>query len=162
MRLRIGLALASLAYAFLSLACVYIVLPEGLESPEAAGGESAGWSAVATNVGPAENGGLRIDLTIRNETGDWSAMEAIDGEPAALASGGETVDCETVFVGTGGHRLAPGFQMRAFTAGTKAEQVVQPIYVECPGAQASEGAILSLPYTYVTGQYNYYEPDNNR
>jgi hypothetical protein len=34
--------------------------------------------------------------------------------------------------------------------------------VECKGADAAPGATLSIPYTYVTGQYNYYEQDKNR
>jgi hypothetical protein len=34
--------------------------------------------------------------------------------------------------------------------------------VECAGVEASAGATLAIPYTYVTGQYNYYEQDKNR
>ena len=64
--------------------------------------------------------------------------------------------------GTGGHRLAPGFQMQGYIGGTKAEQETQLLYVECPGAEASPGSKLSIDYSYVTGQYNYYEPDNNK
>jgi len=150
-----------LACALLQYACAYIVLPEDLDSP--ASGVSKGWSAVVTNVGKSDAGDLHIDLTLRNETADWSAMQATAGKPAVLTTGGgKTTNCETVFVGTGGHRLAPGFQMRGFIAGTKAEPKTQLIYVECKGAEAAPGSKLSIDYSYVTGQYNYYEQDKNR
>jgi hypothetical protein len=146
-----------LAYALLLCACDYIVLPEDLDEPGGAG--SGAWSAVVTDV-ESEAGDLHIDLTLRNETGDWSAMQAAEGKPAVLTGGdGKTVDCEVVFVGTGGHRIAPGFQMRGFIAGTKAEPMTQLVYVECQGAEATSGSTLSIDYSYVTGQYNYYEPD---
>jgi hypothetical protein len=161
MSIRKILVPALLAYALFSFACKYIVLPEGLDTAGAAGKDSAGWSAAATNITNSDTGDLHIDLTLRNGTGDWSAMQAIDGKPAVLTSGGKNMNCETVFVSTGGHRLAPGFQMQGYTGGTKAEPVTQPIYVECPGAEAAPGAALSIPYTYVTGQYNYYEQDKN-
>jgi hypothetical protein len=115
---------------------------------------------VVTNVGKSDAGDLRVDITLWNKTGDWSAMEAVPNAPAALTDGeGKTTNCDTVFVGTGGHRLAPGFQVRGFIAGTKAEPETQLIYVECPGAEATSGSTLSIDYSYVTGQYNYYEPD---
>lgn len=145
-----------------NFACVYIVLPEGLEEPEAAESENVGWTGIVTNVSTSDAGDLRIEITIRNDTGDWSAMNAEDGEPALLSTGNEKVDCETVFVGTGGHRLAPGFQMRGYISGTKAEPQTQLIYVECAGAQISDGSTLSIDYIYVTGQYNYYEQDANQ
>ena len=149
-----------IAYTLFISACVYIVLPEGLDSP--ASTTSKGWSAVVTNVGKSEAGDLHIDLAIRNETGDWSAMTALEGNPAVLTSKDQSTNCEAVFVGTGGHRLAPGFQMQGYIGGTKAEQETQLLYVECPGAEASPGSKLSIDYSYVTGQYNYYEPDNNK
>jgi hypothetical protein len=148
-----------LVYALLTLACNYIVLPEDIDGPSA-GSES--WSAVATNVGTSDAGDLRIDITIRNDTGDWSAMQAVADKPAVLQAGGKTTNCDTVFVSSGGHRLAPGFQMRGFIAGTKAEPVTQLIYVECEGAEATSGAALSIDYIYFTGQYNYYEPEANK
>jgi hypothetical protein len=151
-----------LACTLFIYACAYIVLPEGLEASDAAGKGSNGWSAVVTNVGKSETGDLHIDITIQNETGDWSAMKATDGKPAVLTSDGKSTNCDTVFVGTGGHRLAPGFQMRGYVAGTKWEPMLQFIYVECAGAEAMTGSKLSIPYTYVTGQYNYYEQDKNK
>jgi hypothetical protein len=150
-----------LVCAVLLCACDYIVLPEDLEGP--ASGESRGWSAVVTGVGASAAGDLRIDLTLRNETGDWSAMQATPGKPAVLrAAGGQSVPCNTVYVGSGGHRLAPGFQVRGYTAGTKAEPTIQPIYVECQGAEAAPGSTLLIDHSYVTGRYNYYYPDANK
>jgi hypothetical protein len=145
----------------LLFACDYIVLPEDLDT--AASASSKGWSAVATNVGQSSAGDLHIDLTLRNETADWSALQATTNKPAVLTTGdGKTTNCDTVFVSTGGHRLAPGFQMRGFIAGTKAEPKTQLIYVECKGAAATPGSKLSIDYSYVTGEYNYYYPETNK
>jgi hypothetical protein len=150
-----------LACVLLLSACGYIVLPDDIDA--SASTISKGWSAVATNVGKSDAGDLRIDLTLRNETADWSAMQATANKPAVLTtSDGQTTNCETVFVGTGGHRLAPGFQMRGFTAGTKAEPETQLIYVECKGAEATPGSKLAIDYSYVTGEYNYYYPETNK
>ena len=147
-----------LVCALFTLACNYIVLPEDLDTSS---GESKGWSAVATNV-TSDAGHLHIDLAIRNDTNDWSAMQAVADTPAVLKAGGETTNCDTVFVSSGGHRLAPGFQMRGFVGGTKAEPETQLIYVECEGAEAAPEATLSIDYVYFTGQYNYYEPEANK
>jgi hypothetical protein len=118
---------------------------------------------MVTNAGRSDAGDLHIDLTIRNETGEWSAMQAAAAKPAVLTAGnGKTIKCDTVFVGTGGHRLAPGFQMRGYIAGTKAEPRTQLIYVECKGAEAAAGSTLTIDYSYVTGEYNYYYPDTNK
>jgi hypothetical protein len=117
-----------------------------------------GWIALATNVGTSAAGDLHIDLTILNETAEWSAMQAVPAKPAVLKAGdGQTTNCDTVFVGTGGHYLAPGFQMKGYTAGTQAEPKTQLIYVECKGAKAVPGSKLSMDVSYVTGQYNYYD-----
>lgn len=148
-----------LVYALIFGACDYIVLPDDLDT--GASTESKGWSAVATNVDTSSD--LHIDLTIRNETADWSAMQAAANKPAVLTTGsGKTSNCDTVFVSTGGHRLAPGFQMRGFVTGTKTEPKTQPIYVECKGAEATPGSKLSINYSYVTGEYNYYYPEANK
>ncbi|HMK09420.1 MAG TPA: hypothetical protein VK449_10350 [Anaerolineales bacterium] len=144
----------------LSLACAYIVLPEGLETSSSA--SSKGWLALPTSVTTTADGALRVDLTLRNETGDWSAMKAGEDKPAVLHAGGADHECTTVFVGTGGHRVAPGFQLRGYTAGTAAKPEVQPVYVECPGVALQPGATLSIDYSYVTGPYNYYEQEKGR
>jgi hypothetical protein len=146
-------------YALVSFACKYIVLPE---MDAASTIVDLGWHAIVTGTGETDSGGLRIDLAIRNDTGDWSAMQAVPERPAVLTAGGETIECASVTVGTGGHRLAPGFQMRGFIGGTKSEQQLMMLAVECEDAQATPGAILSIDYSYVTGQYNYYEQDKNK
>jgi hypothetical protein len=148
-----------LVCVLLNCACGYIVLPEDVGGPSAS---SEGWSAVATSISTADTGDLHIDITIQNKTGDWSAMQAAEGEPAVLRVGDKTANCDTVFVSSGGHRLAPGFQMRGFIGGTKAEPVTQLLYVECVGAEAASEAKLSINYVYFTGQYNYYEPEANK
>ena len=51
--------------------------------------------------------------------------------------------------------------MRGYTLGTKTEPVTQPIYVECEGTEVAPGSTLTIPYTYATGQYNYYEQGKN-
>ena len=120
--------------------------------------QAKGWIALATKIGTSDGGDLHIDLTILNETAEWSAMQAVAGKPAVLVAGdGNTSDCYTVFVSTGGYRLAPGFQMKGFTVGTEAEPKTQLIYVECKGAKAVPGSKLSIDVSYVTGQYNYYD-----
>ena len=152
--------LALLACSFFTFACVYIVLPEGLEAPEA---EAGVWNAVVTNVGQSDAGDLRIDITIRNDTGDWSTMQAVADKPAILTTGdGKTVNCDTVFVGTGGHRLAPGFQMRGYTVAKEGELETQFLYVECKGAAATPGSKLSLDYVSFSGDLYEYDPELNK
>jgi hypothetical protein len=116
---------------------------------------------VVTNVGKNDAGDLHIDITIRNETYDWSAMQS-SGQATLKSADGKNTSCDTVFVGTGGHRLAPGFQMRGYTTGTKAKPQTQLIYVECKGAQAAPGSTLSIDYSYVSGMLNYFEQDANK
>jgi len=149
-----------LASVFLVFACEYIVIPEE-EAGGVSFGENKGWSAVATNIGNSDTGDLHIDLAIHNETGEWSAMVAA-GKPAVLTAGGKKTNCETVFVGTGGQRLAPGFRMRGYIGGKQSEQKIQMLYVECAGGEAAPGSKLSIDYTYVVGEYNYYEQDKNK
>jgi hypothetical protein len=161
MNVRKMLIPALLAYAFFSFACVYIVLPEGLEVVE--GSESGVWNAVVTNVGKSDTGDLHIDITIRNDTGDWSTMQAVTDKPAVLTtSDGKTTNCDTVFVGTGGHRLAPGFQMRGYTDGKKSELKTQLLYVECEGAAAAPGSKLSIEYVSFGGVLDDYDPQANK
>ena len=149
--------------SLLLYACAYIVLPDLGDSGNPTPGASQGWTALVTNIGQSEAGDLHIDITIRNDTTDWSAMHAVADRPVVLAtSDGKTTNCDTVFVGTGGHRLAPGFQMRGYIAGTKAEPKTQLIYVECAGAKAAPGSKLSIDISYVTGEFNYYYPETNK
>ncbi len=164
MKVRKILIPALLACAFFSFACVYIVLPEGLEAPEAGqGSELKVWNAIVTNISKSDAGDLHIDITIRNDTGDWSTMRAVAGKPAVLTtSDGKTANCDTVFVGTGGHRFAPGFQMRGYTAGTTEESKIQTLYVECKGVAASAGSKLSIDYVSFGGDLDDYSPDANK
>jgi hypothetical protein len=139
-------------------ACAYIVTPDVDATPTSKAAE--GWAAVVTKVDTPSAGDLHIDITIRNKTGEWSAMQAVAGHPAVLTSSGKTTNCDTVIVGTGGSSVAPGFQMRGYTGGTKAEPKNQLLYVECKGAAAAPGSKLTIEYTYVTGEFNYYVATN--
>jgi len=145
-------------------ACVYIVLPEGLENPETGnGGEAGVWSAIVTNVGKSDAGDLHVDITIRNDTGNWSTMRAVEGKPAMLATGdGKTVNCDTVIIGTGKHRFAPGFQTRGYTVNDGGELKTQPLYVECKGVEASAGSTLSIYYESFNGILDDYDPEANK
>jgi len=153
-----------MACTFLSFACVYVVLPEGLATPEVVEEDSASkvWNAVVTNVGTSQAGDLHVDISIRNDTGDWSAMQAVPEKPAVLkTSDGKTTNCETVFIGTGGHRLAPGFQMRGYTAKNGDQFETQLLYVECKGASAAAGSTISIEYISYNGILDDYAPDAN-
>lgn len=138
-------------------ACKYIVLPAGLDTQSSI--VSKGWSAVVNGVSQTAAGDLHVDLTISNETAEWSMMKAVEGQPAILTSGGKEYNCETIFVGTGGHRLAPGFQMRGYIGGTKVKPEVQLLYVECAGVQAAAGAELAIDYVSYSGELNYYHQE---
>jgi hypothetical protein len=143
-------------------ACKYIVLPEGLEEFENAPG-SGTWSAVVTNVGTSEAGDLHVDIAIRNDMGDWSTMQSVPDKPALLrTSDGKTTSCETVFIGTGEHRLAPGFQARGFTVDEEGELKTQTLYVECKGATAAAGSTLSIDYMSYTGILDDYDAEANK
>jgi hypothetical protein len=124
-------------------------------------GAAGSWGAAVTGVSQTADGSLRIELYIHNQTGDWSAMAALPDRAAELSVGGVITMCDTVYVSTGGHRLAPGLRMRGYVGGTRAEPEVQALYVECAGAEAAPGATLAIDYSYVTGQYNYYEQEKN-
>jgi len=142
-------------------ACEYIVLPDE-EDTGSVYGANLGWGAKVTGVGTTAAGDLKIDLAIRNDTADWSAMRAEEKPAVLTAADGKKTNCGSVFVGTGGHRLAPGFQMRGYIAGKKSEPIVQIISVECKGAAAGAGSVLTIEYSYVTGPYNYYEQDKTK
>ena len=148
-----NLFLISVSAIFL-FACAYIVTP--MPEVSSISTTSKGWTAEVTNVGKSDAGDLHIDIAIKNETGDWSVMQAVAGRPAVITTGGKNINCDTVFVSTGGNRLAPGFQMRGYTGGTKIEPKPQLLYVECKGASLAPGSNLSIEYSYATGPYNYY------
>ncbi len=158
------LTLGLLLYLLVTSACAYVVLPEGLEEPEDPQAASAGgWTALATGVSQTPAGDLHVDLTIRNDTGDWSTMHALPGQAAELMTGdGETVQCDTVFVGTGGHRFAPGFQMRGYTVSEGGTLKTQLLFVECKGVSASAGSRLSIKYENFNGILDDYDPEMNK
>ena len=158
------LILISLVFSFITFACVYIVVPEGLEKPvEVEGSELQVWNALATDITKTAAGDTRIDLTIRNDTGDWSTLTAVENKPAQLKTeAGASTNCETVFVGTGGHRLAPGFQMRGYTTGKKDNQQIQDLFVECKDAEVTPGSKLLINYTSFSGILDDYEPETNK
>lgn len=62
------------------------------------------------------------------------------GQTAFLTADGKAINCDTVFIGTGGHRFAPGFQLRGYTTGERDDPQVQLLYVECKGVTASSGS----------------------
>lgn len=158
--MRGGLTAALVACAVVIAGCEYVVVPPEASGQAAVSGK--GWTAVPTSVGPTDGGALGIELTIRNDTGAWSAMEA-GAKPATFTSAdGATSSCATVKVGTGGHRVAPGLQIRGYQTGPKKAPVTELIRVECDGATAGPGAKLALDYVYATGEYNYYDPDATR
>jgi hypothetical protein len=153
----LGRSLLALACAAALAGCGYIVVPGDDSSPTPVA--TGAWVAVATKVEASAGGDLHVDLAIRNETGSWSAMQiAASGSATLTTSDGKSATCATAFVGTGGTRLAPGFQARGYTGGTKAKPVVQPLFVECAGAAPAAGEKLTIAYTYVTGEFNYYSP----
>ena len=154
MRTKKNIILLFVSAVFL-FACDYIVTPAPDVTPTSVAAQ--GWKGAVTNVGKNDAGELHIDITIRNETTDWSAMQAAEGKPAMLkTSDGKSTNCDTVFVSTGGNRLAPGFQIRGYTGGTKAAPKTQLLYVECKAATATPGSKLIIDYGYVTGPFYYY------
>ena len=151
----------TLICAFALAGCGYIVTPhdDATPTPAIAAGE---WTAVATKVEEA-SGALHVDLSIRNDTGDWSAMGIDNGGSVKLvASNGDTTPCATAFVGTGGTNLAPGFSARGYTGGTKLAPVTQLLSVECAGAAQAAGSKLAINYSYTVGDFNYYRPSAPR
>jgi hypothetical protein len=101
------IALLVLVVLFLN-ACAYIVTPEPATTPTSVA--SKGWFGFVTKVGPSESGSLRVELSLRNDTSDWSAMQAVAEKPVELVqSDGTKSTCESVFVSTGGNSLPPGF-----------------------------------------------------
>ncbi len=145
----------------------YVVVPDCEPNDHGWGCEnnkvqSKGWIALATNVGTSDSGDLHIDLAIQNETSQWSVLQTAAGKPAILKTAdGKSTSCDTVYVGTGGHYIAPGFQMRGYTSGTEADPKPQLIYVECKGAKPAPGSMLYIDVSYFTGQYNYYDKTAN-
>lgn len=143
----------------ISFGCKYVYVPEDLIAKRQ---ESTGWAAIITNISTTENNSLHIDITLRNLTADWSTMQVDPGNAVTLVSGGKSYACEEVNLSTGGHRLAPGFQMRGYTTGTLSDPQVQLNYVECEVANVEPGAQLLIDYEYFNGPLDYYHQDSNK
>ena len=120
-------------FTLLTSACAYIVVPADLMvTPTST--VSLGWSGVITNIEKSGAGDLHIEFSIKNDTQDWSAMNAVENKPAiVITSDGKKTNCDTVFIGTGETRLAPGFQVRGYTTGTIKDPKTQFLYVDCKG-----------------------------
>jgi hypothetical protein len=162
-RMRVPKALAAVMVVALALTgCDYVVPPidNSTPTPVLSG---QGWTAIVTGVSEA-NGALHVDLSLRNGTGDWSAMDVAASSAQVTDGSGKTTSCSTVFVGTSvfvndaGWYLPPGFVMKGYTGGTRAEQKTQLNYVECAGVAKAAGLKLTVKYTYITGPFNYYIP----
>ena len=147
---------AVIAMGFAATGCGYIVTPLETTAPTQSVADK-GWSAVVTNVAQGASGALHVDLAIRNDTGDWSALQASDSA-TVTTSDGKSTTCGTVFVATGGTSLAPGFVMHGYTGGSKTAPVKQLLFVECAGITKAAGMKLALDFTYVMGPLNYYVP----
>jgi hypothetical protein len=138
--------------------CDYVVIPEQESIAPLEQAEGV-WTAVANNVEETADG-LRVDLAIRNDTGDWSAMEIAEGGSVSLVdSSGSSRPCGTAVVETGGASIPPGFIMRGFTGGTRTDPQVELLRVECEGAAQAAGSTLRIPYSFTTGEFNFYRPD---
>jgi hypothetical protein len=158
-RMRVLLLAVSSIFTF---ACAYIELPQDLATPTPeTQSSSTGWSAVATSVGKSDSGDLHIELALENDTGDWATMQSVANKPAVLISNGKKTNCDTVFVGTGGHRFPPGFRLRGYQTGEMDNPETQSVYVDCKGAEAVAGSKLAIDYVSYGGILDDYTPDNN-
>jgi hypothetical protein len=157
-----GLAgLGALVLSVVLAGCDYIVIPEQLATAPPAEADGV-WTAVATKVEETPDG-LQVDLAIRNDTGDWSAMEIPEGRSITLAdASGSSHPCSTATVGTGGTSIPPGFIMRGYTGGTRTDPQVELLRVVCEGVAPAAGSKLRVPYSFTTGEFNFYRPDPAR
>jgi hypothetical protein len=144
--------------------CDYIVPPIEVSTP-APEIVKGGWQGFVTNVADA-GGSLHVDLAIQNNNNDWAAMDVARSKASVTDKAGKTTTCDKVLVGTSvfqnpgysetGWFLPPGFVMKGYTGGSKANPVTQLESVDCAGVSKSDGMKLKIDYTYVMGPYNYY------
>ena len=162
-RMRVPRILAAVIVLGLAVAgCDYIVPPidNSTPTPILSG---HGWGAIVTGVSEA-NGALHIDLSLRNDSGDWSAMNVAASSAKVTDAAGKTTSCATAFVGTSvfvndsGWFLPPAFVMKGYTSGSLATPTTQLNYVDCAGVTKAAGEKLAIQYTYITGPFNYYVP----
>ncbi|MGA3056792.1 MAG: hypothetical protein ABSE70_01955 [Candidatus Limnocylindrales bacterium] len=156
--MRLTLA-AVVVFGLVVSGCDYIVPPITFDTPTPAAGK--GWAAIVTGVSDV-SGSLHVDLSIRNNENDWSAMNVAASKARVTDSTGKSSDCGTVFVGTAvfvnssGWFLPPGFIMKGYTGGTVDKPETQLLYVECAGVKKAAGEKLSIDYAYIDGPFNYY------
>lgn len=152
------LGLGALALAAALTGCDYVVIPEAKSTAPPAEAEGV-WTAVATTVEDTPDG-LHVELAMRNDTGDWSAMQTAEGELVTLVDAtGSRRACSTAVVETGGTSIPPGFIMRGFTGGSRTDPQTELLRVHCGGATLTEGSTLEIPYSFTTGEFNFYRPD---
>ena len=157
----LGLLSALLIVVIITTGCRGIRRQVGVTPTPAAGASTTakGWSLIPINVTKSAAGDLHVDLAARNDSGAWSSMAAAEKPASLTTKDGKNVSCDIVQVSTGGHYLPPGFQVRGYTLkGNK----TQTLYVECKGAEPSSGSRLSIPYSFVTGEYDYYAQDKTK
>jgi hypothetical protein len=157
----LGLLSALLIVVIITTGCRGVRRQVGATPTPAAGASTTtkGWSLIPINVTKSAAGDLHVDLAARNDSGAWSSMAAAEKPASLTTKDGKNVSCDTVQVSTGGHYLPPGFQVRGYTLkGNK----TQTLYVECKGAEPSSGSRLSIPYSFVTGEYDYYAQDKTK
>ncbi len=161
------IATAVIVFGLAVAGCDYIVPPPEDANASAQVLVDNGWAGIVTNVADA-NGTLHVDLSIVNNTNDWSAMNVAGSSAKVRDSSGQDHDCGTAFVGTavfvndGGTFLAPGFVMKGYTSGSMAEPKTQLLYVECKGVTKAAAAKLAITYSYMTGPFNYYVPSKKK
>ena len=94
---------------------------------------------MATAVGPSDDGGIRIDLAIRNDTADWSTMAAAM-EPAVLRGGdGRPSSAQRSTSARAGIVWLPGFQMRGLHRRDEGEPELVQLGVECDVGEVPAG-----------------------
>ena len=149
---------ATLISATVLSGCGYVVIPEAKSTPPPPTAGAA-WSGTATSVEETTDG-LHVELAIRNDTGDWSAMEPAEGGAVSLVgSDGSRTPC-TAVVETGGTSIPNGFITRGFTGGTRSEPQTELLRVDCEGATVAAGSRLSILYQYSIGEFNFYRPES--
>ena len=140
--------------------CDYIVPPISFDTPTPAGA-NLGWASVVTGVTEVD-GALHVELSIRNNNNDWSAMDVAASSASVTDAAGKKSSCAKTFVGTsvfvnnGGWYLPPGFIMKGYTGGSADKPETQLLYVECAGVAKAAGEKLTINYSYITGPFNYY------
>lgn len=118
----------------------------------------SGWKLTPVNITTTAAGNLHVELAATNLTGQWSALTAGEKPATFVTNGGSRTACESVKVGSGGHYIPPGFQFRGYTLRDGKTQLLS---VECKGADPY-GAKLLVPYSYVTGEYDYYAQEKGK